>query len=306
MIIKLKILSQLYHVIRVTGMNSKLLKQVQKRITSFFWYPRKMCLVSMRTLQNSVENGGLGIPDLNVISKAILVERISKILKANPPWKGQLIYRIGFTIRDINRSFASPTYVHTFKQTSVSCEIATTYREIKNRVTDWTNETFTSLQVHLSNDADYHKRANRNYGDTWLSIRNSTSDRCARDVCYLIAHDALPTCDMLTRRNVIQLNICQLCHKQVETIKHLFIECEKIRTLKRMIEKIIDPQTGRTLSEEEIIYHEGRIKMKKKPNRLVALYKHVIWTTRAKLYYGEIDVKNINATLTSTFSNRMK
>ena len=45
---------------------------------------------------------------------------------------------------------------------------------------------------------------------------------------------------------------------------------------------------GRTLSEEEIFYHEGRMKMRKKDSEKVASYKHSIWRVRAARYYGQI------------------
>ena len=47
-------------------------------------------------------------------------------------------------------------------------------------------------------------------------------------------------------------------------------------------------RNGRTLSEEEIIYHEGRTKMKKKLRDLIASYKQNIWQIRAQIYHGEL------------------
>ena len=234
------------------------------------------------------------------------MERIPKILTSNKPWQGQLIYRNGFSLRNLNLDFASPRHIHTFKQTFISDTLVSAFREVNSMVPDWTKETFSTLQRKLYTRNEVPKRVNRDFTDTWTSIHKSTNERCSRDLSYLIAHDSLPTCDMLKRRNVIMDNKCQLCRKSNETTKHLFIECEKVRIIRRTVEKIIDPFRGRTLSEEEILYHEGRIKMLKKASRLISVYKHVIWSVRAKLYYGEIDKEDIMSELFSMLNLKMR
>ena len=78
LIINSKMMSQLYHVIRVTGLNTSLKNEVRKRITKFFWAPKKMHLIAYETLQNSIEKGGLWLPNLDNINDAILAERIPK------------------------------------------------------------------------------------------------------------------------------------------------------------------------------------------------------------------------------------
>ena len=155
-------------------------------------------------------------------------------------------------------------------------------------------------------NVDYKKRANRDYSEMWRAILNSMTNRKARDTAFLIAHDCLPTKDMLKRRNVTRDDKCQLCGTESETVKHLFINCQEIRYLKEALEEIICPNAGKTLSEEEIIYHVGHIKMKKKANELIAIYKHAIWTTRALLYYGEICRQDLRETMTAIFRQKTK
>lgn len=43
-----------------------------------------------------------------------------------------------------------------------------------------------------------------------------------------------------------------------------------------------------------------------KDNKLIAIYKHTIWTTRARLYYGEIERNEIIDTLLNSFKNKLK
>ena len=301
LIINTKIMPQIYHVARITGINKQLQREIRKRITNFFWHPRKMCLVAMATLQNTVEDGGLGLPNLGNINKAILTERICKMMKREKPWMGQVIFRNGYSLRSLNPSFGSPNYAHTFVQTPVSNIIIATFRELQQKITDWSKENFKSLQKKLYTKSDYPKRANRDFKDTWTEISRSTNDRKARDICYLTAHDSLTLNAMLHRRGVIRSNICELCRKSPETIQHVFINCEKIKRAKHLLESLIDTDPHNTLSEEEILYHEGRIKSKKKDNRLVATYKHSIWICRALLYYGEVTEFEITDSILAVF-----
>ena len=305
LIIATKILSQVTHVAKVTGISKTLQQNLQKRITSFFWHPRKMCLVSMATLQNEISDGGLELPNLHVLNKALLTERICKIMKYDPPWKGQLIYRNGFSLRSLDASFATTTYSHTFSQTPMSDIIVSTYRELKDTVTDWSKENFRSLQRKLYVKTDTRVGNRRDFSNTWMQINRATKDRKCRDMCFLIAHDSLPLNAMLTRRHVTKTDACQLCGKYPETPTHLFVECRHVHFIKRILEKLIDPLMARTLSEEEILYHEGRIKMKKKASTLISIYKHSIWICRAKLYYDEIKRKDLHSTLQSLMKQKI-
>ena len=79
---------------------------------------------------------------------------------------------------------------------------------------------------------------------------------------------------------------CSLCGDKDETIHHLFIECRLIQDSKQRLENRCKV---RTLGEEEILFHEGRLKMRNKHlSESVAAFKHAIWKTRAKLFYGAI------------------
>lgn len=295
LIISVKLLSQCYHVIRITGMDSKLQSEIQKRINDFMWHPRKMKLVAYSTLQNTIDAGGLEMPNLDDIKRAILVERISKTLRDKRPWHGQLVFRMGHTLRDVIPDATSTVYSHTHKQTKTSMEIEKTYRLLRHVVNDWPSENFKSLKLKLHKNNEYKKRAQRDYTNTWREIHQATNDRKRRDLCYLIAHQSLTVKAVLAHRNIKLDDIkCNLCGTNDETIQHLFIECPMVQNLKTTI---IRKGNFRTLTEEQILYHEGRSKMRKKQNEVIALYKHCIWITRAKLFYGTINRNQITDTL---------
>ena len=285
LIIMTKVLPKLYHVVRITGIDETLRKQVQKRMNEFFWHPKKMSMIAFDTLQNTKLLGGLDMPNLHVINKALLTERISKMMTSEHIWSGQFIFRLGFSLRDLDVNFASSKYSHTLKQTEVTSVILDTYRALKGSITDWSSENFKTLKLKLHKNNKIKKAdPTRDYTNTWTEIHTSTDNRRRRDISFLIAHDALPVAYVLWKRKVVTNAKCRLCGKSDETREHLFIHCHIIQPLMKILNKVF----GRTLSEEEILYHEGRITMKKKMKNLIAKFKQCIWQTRAKLYYGEI------------------
>lgn len=302
LIINTKILSQLYYTARITGLDRKFQKELQKRLLKFFWHPRKMYLLPFSTLQNDTQHGGIELPNLEVVNKAILTERICKILQSDRPWKGQLIYRCGFTLRHLDRTFASTRYLHTFKSTEVSAIIASTYTELKSKVPDWSLEDFKSLKQKLHQNTSFQLLDQRD----WITINKCTRDRKERDLAYLIAHDCLTTKSLLKRRNVLSSDECNLCERETESPKHLFMDCDRVQELRMILERMIDPLNRKTLSEKEILYHETRQKMKQKTDQLIASYKSTIWTVRAKIYYGEIEKSAIREAMKKTFEHKTK
>ena len=293
LIINTKIMPVLYHIIRITGMDDALEKALQSRIRKFIWHPRKMFLIAYETLQNSKEKAGLEMPNLKVINKAILTERICKFLKQDRPWSGQFIYRMGISLREIRIDLISTKYAHTLKTTATSEIIINTYRELRNQVTEWPKENFSTLTVKLHKNNVYKKEANRDYTNTWKLINSFITDRKSRDITYLLAHNSLPVAHVLTKRG---LNIdvkCRFCNQEDETREHLFFKCDFVKQSLKILERMI----GRTLSEEEIFYHEGRIKMRKKDHMNIAAFKQTVWQVRAKLYHGEIKQHEIRDTL---------
>jgi len=303
LIISTKILPQLYHIIRITGMDAHLEKEVQRRITEFIWHPKKMYMLPYSVLQNSIDNGGQDMPNLQVINKAILTERISKILTSDRTWRGLFIYRLGFALRDIEREFASTKYSHTLTQSSISRIIINTYRELKHKIDDWKDADFKTLKKVLKHSNEYRKATpRRDYSRTWKEINTSTDNRRRKDIAYLIAHNALPVGAVLKDRNVTNNALCRLCGKNTETREHLFVNCETTQGVRKILHK----RLGRTISEEEMIYHEGRAKMKKREKNMIAALKQTIWQIRAKLFYGEIRNNDICSHLKMTFQSKLE
>ena len=59
--------------------------------------------------------------------------------------------------------------------------------------------------------------------NVWPNIHNNFVDGNLRDLAWRVAHNILPTTDLLYRRRIRKSFICHLCSMQRETIVHLFI-----------------------------------------------------------------------------------
>jgi hypothetical protein len=72
------------------------------------------------------------------------------------------------------------------------------------------------------------------------------------------------------------------------------------------MERSIDVSNGRTLGEEEILFHEGRTKMKKKANMIIAAFKQSIWQARARLFYGQINKSQLKVDMERLLTSKCK
>lgn len=305
LIINTKILSQFYHIVRITGMSRKLREEIQKRLNSFTWYPRKMCLVAYRTLENNTDFGGLNFPKIENINYAILAERIAKILNSDREWKGHMVFRMGVFLRELDPTFMSDSYIKTQVQTPVTNAIMTAYRKLETKVQDWSSENFKTLKAKLHENTRIERLQHRDLRDTWRAIQQ-IGDRKARDTAYLTAHGSLTVADVLIRRGMKIDDKCRLCRRERETTKHIFVECTLVQRLKSELESRMTSTGVRTLTEEELIYYEGLLKWRKKI-RMVAAYTHAIWRTRGLLYYGHINGHSeIKNKMMELFSTKLK
>ena len=206
-------------------------------------------------------------------------------------------WTIQFRLRDIRNYFSSTKYKHTFKCTEVGETIKSTYDKLRNIVTDWSSENLRSLKQKLHKNNEYRKDKSRKYDNTWGMIQESTKNRKQRDINFLLAHDALLLADTLIKRSLRIPNECRLCNSAAETRQHLFHRCRIVQTTLKYLQSLI----GKTLSEEELLYHEGNQKMRKKVHFCISDFKQTIWIIRALLYYGEIKQNELEISMLNMF-----
>ena len=75
-ILRTLILSKIWHVGRVTGLQKKFIQKTTSEMTKFFWHPKTFHCINLKTLQNEPNKGGLNFPDLELEINAYFLETI--------------------------------------------------------------------------------------------------------------------------------------------------------------------------------------------------------------------------------------
>ena len=76
--------------------------------------------------------------------------------------------------------------------------------------------------------AKHHRIA---FHNVWPNIHNTFVDSNVRDLAWRIAHECLPTNDLLYRHDVTRNDYCALCGAERETLVHLCIKCPAVSSL---------------------------------------------------------------------------
>ena len=85
--------------------------------------------------------------------------------------------------------------------------------------------------------------------NVWPNIHNNFVDGNLRDLAWRVAHNILPTNDLLYRRRIRKSFICPLCSMQRETIAHLFIECPVVRPVWDLMQYL-----ARAFSDSDVVF----------------------------------------------------
>lgn len=67
-----------------------------------------------------------------------------------------------------------------------------------------------------------------------LMCQNSAPAKCLF-IAWLVMHDRLPTCSYLRRIGIIVDTTCCLCNQEVETVEHMFFQCEYAAAVWKMV-----------------------------------------------------------------------
>ena len=89
--------------------------------------------------------------------------------------------------------------------------------------------------------------------------------------------------------NLIDSNKCLICQKDIETIKHAFLECSSVRHLWLQIEKWVKLKTNRTIKLSNLDKIVGRQSNKLLIEKIITCAKMVIFNNRKNGKNHKID-----------------
>ena len=90
LLLRTLVVSKIWHVAKVTGLQRKFIETVNRKMASFFWYPKTFHCLNIQTLKNEITEGGLDFPDIETELQAYHLETICDALN-NPEkqWVGE-------------------------------------------------------------------------------------------------------------------------------------------------------------------------------------------------------------------------
>ena len=229
------IISKILYVARMIDIPKEHIMNINKLIYKFYWHDiGKHELIKRNTLIQAKEQGGLKIPDIECKIHAMRLQRLQH--KQNTPWFSLLIYYIGHKIKEKFPEYAKNKYRHNETlQNKQYINIAKLYTKFKDKINwDKDNQSKIYQKLILENKQETTFKQNNKHIDEmkiYKMINNKTIPQPEIDLLYLILHNGLPTQERLLTRNIhMDKKTCYFCDTEIESNKHLFIECKNLKT----------------------------------------------------------------------------
>ena len=242
-IINTYFISKILYVARIVPPTEKYIKAINKYIYSFVWNSNFEFL-QRNTLRKKYADGGQQVPDIGKKIEALLLHRITQIIKGNrSTWTHIYTYFMGFTTRQILPDLASNTLTHTETVQGIYKYIKFLYLKYKDTVV-LKDKNMKELYYQLVEVENFKHKVEQDYIHVDFSaIWNNlviVKNLFIRDFIYKVIHRCLPTLDKLQKRGIRLENYqCYFCKNHTEDIDHLFIKCKKVMSFRDLVLNII-------------------------------------------------------------------
>ena len=295
-VIRTLVLSKMWHIAKVTGLQRKFIETVNKIIVAFFWHPKTFHCINAKVLQNSLKVGGLDFPNIDLELQAYFLETIVTAIKSpNKQWLGMMKYKLGNVLKNIDPAFRNRNQIIDTKEkqsTGIFRIIKEGITKIKDRVIDWRKLDHRKLKELLRENVLVTAADDCADSTSWSKLRRSSKNFKRLDLNYLIAHTRLPLAYFLSKINVTKDPKCRLCTNDLETQEHLFLECPCIQEHRNMVERDLETLTGSpSLLTYPLITMHRNVKSSDM-NEIISIFKQCIWQVRGALFSkpGQVNI----------------
>ena len=285
--------SKLWYVGTILPMSKFYINKFQRAMFSFLWNSKSEPL-NRNTLYLDKLSGGLNIVNIEMKLKSLRLKHVQDIVNnRDVKFKYLSVYWIGLSLRHYNKELCSMLVPHsdTVSPFYTCClEILKLYKDKcpDSNVTLGGITTKKFYSTLMSDDKYKIKVVQRfpltDYNSVFKRVFNKFVDKFSRDVIYRIVHQILPVNCLMFKYNISKSNKCTFCNS-VETIGHLFIECDFISQLYLLLKNwILSLSNGALIFSNKHIFFEDI----DHPNSrtlstillLIALYCKTIWLKR--------------------------
>ena len=207
-ILKTYIISILQYYMKIFPMSAYKLKIFNKNIFGFLWDQRKE-KNARNVLFRDVYNGGIGIPNIDIRSKANFIQSF-KLIDQNliQPWASLYIYWFGFNLKFLNADYAKNKWVHTLN-------IPYSLQYLKRILIDFKNADFIwkcnlgGIYNMIIDQQNFKaiveiRNPQLNWKMIWATIA-TTKSPSDKNILYKSIFGVLPTGDYLFKHKAIQV-----------------------------------------------------------------------------------------------------
>ena len=237
------ILSISNHVAKVVLPNKSCITRMNKLMFEFFWFPRKLEMLSRKKLTAPKDKGGIGLYDLEQRWKLQYAFRLKKMFVLNEfpqseiePWQDWCIYQLGTKLVPMLPNLYTNSIPHAFSPNASWLSILNTYKETAQTFSSWLDKEFKVLYhgkmmtLYNLNYAPY----NRDWSQILLSksLHVSFFTNWEKQFSYLVGHDAYKWGSWKSRNwsttssHISSLdNTCKFCKSMQDDVSHVFLDC---------------------------------------------------------------------------------
>jgi len=292
--------SKLWYLTSVIQLPKEYLTMLNSELFKFIWADRKWKPIAGKTLHLSPKEGGIGLVNIELKSKALKIMHIVRLVTHKnyvPKWVHFAIYWVGLSLRKYREEFASNNKPH-----SGFDFIPAFYYESKIYFEEFMNENPNVILKDLTVKIIYEKlleninevpkiiqkNPTHNYKFIWRNVNNKFLEHKQRDFLYKLVHDSLSFRMKLHAFNILDDPNCQFCkNKNVENAYHLFRECPVTTQLWPFVKELFFNLCNHRLKLDiqslrwcEIPKEHSKKKDRNKYLYITTLAMHTIWKMR--------------------------
>ena len=313
-------LAKIWYIASSVVIPKSVIEKINKIIFKFLWGNRHEC-INRKSMMLHKQLGGVGIIDVQKKIEALRLSHIKSLLVSDHcKWKALAVYWFGFHLRNQEPVFGSNLIPHSDFKPPFYVELFKSFKLVNDKFDDfdWSKVSTKSLYNALSSLEPVSHKVTSKFPDvdflnTWKSLNSGLLAPYTHDVCFLIAHQVVPTNDLLYRFNITRRVSCFFCREK-ESIKHLFFECEIVKGLVSLISKLLSTtENTLKLTVNNLLFYDQIPKYLEKG--LLKLFiilcseaKKVIWVLRneAKFNSREVSSDLVVSSFIKSIHNRIK
>ena len=257
-VIQSVICSKIWCIGSVLNLPTRLARRLQYLIFRFVW-SEKPESVARTTMYSGYAKGGMSIVNIAVKIDSFHVFHLYRLLKGHcAKWSFFAIYWLGLKLRHFVPLYGSNLIPHSFKCPSFYKTAVYKFEAFAKLVPDLMVRNditvkfiYNIFMEHIISPPIVVRKYPSIAFDVnvWPNIHNNLVDGNLRDLAWRVAHNILPTNDLLYRRRIRKSFICPLCSMQRETIAHLFIECPVVRPVWDFMQYL-----ARAFSDSDVVF----------------------------------------------------